>query len=284
MWQSSSSNSNTKSLSAKTSLFSATLRLEKLTNRRDREVFAEGIVKGFLNQCAANLLIPLYRTFRKMKQMRTRFSILFLALAFTACAQTKNEKKPSNMKNDPIPAGVKTETALFGEGCFWCTEAFFQRLEGVYKVESGYGGGFVVNPTYEQVCDKNTGHIELARIVYDPAKISYDELLEVFWKTHDPTTMDQQGNDVGPQYKSVIYYYNAEQKQKAESYKAKLDKSGAWDRPIVTEIASFKNFYPAEQYHQNYYNDNQGEGYCRFVIAPKLEKFEKVFKDKLKKN
>jgi peptide-methionine (S)-S-oxide reductase len=216
--------------------------------------------------------------------MRKGFSILFLALAFTACAQSKNEKKPSNMKNDPIPAGVKTETALFGEGCFWCTEAFFQRLEGVYKVESGYGGGHVVNPTYEQVCDKNTGHIELARIVYDPAKISYDELLEVFWKTHDPTTMDQQGNDVGPQYKSVIYYYNTEQKQKAESYKAKLDKSGAWDRPIVTEIAAFKNFYPAEQYHQNYYNDNQNQGYCRFVIAPKLEKFEKVFKDKLKKH
>ena len=216
--------------------------------------------------------------------MRISFSIVLLAFALTACGQSKTDKKSTNMKNDPIPNGVKTETALFGEGCFWCTEAFFQRLEGVYKVESGYGGGHVVNPSYEQVCDKNTGHVELARIVYDPAKISYDELLEVFWKTHDPTTMDQQGNDVGPQYKSVIYYYNAEQKQKAESYKAKLDKSGAWDRPIVTEIAAFKNFYPAEQYHQNYYNDNQNQGYCRFVIAPKLEKFEKVFKDKLKKH
>jgi peptide-methionine (S)-S-oxide reductase len=126
--------------------------------------------------------------------------------------------------------------------------------------------------------------VELARIVYDPAKISYDELLEVFWKTHDPTTFERQGNDVGPQYKSVVYYHNEEQKKKAEAYKAELDKSGAWDKPIVTEIAPFKNFYPAENYHQNYYNDNQNQGYCRFVIAPKVEKFEKVFKSKLKKH
>ncbi len=216
--------------------------------------------------------------------MRTWFSVILLALCFGACAQPNNEKKLTTMNNEPIPNGIKTDTAIFGEGCFWCTEAFFQRLEGVYKVESGYGGGFVENPTYEQVCDKNTGHVELARIVYDPSKITYDELLEVFWKTHDPTTMDRQGNDVGPQYKSVIYYENEEQKQKALHYKEKLDKSGAWDRPIVTAIEPFKNFYPAENYHQNYYNDNQSQGYCRFVIAPKLEKFEKVFKDKLKKS
>jgi peptide-methionine (S)-S-oxide reductase len=151
------------------------------------------------------------------------------------------------------------------------------------QVKSGYGGGFVENPTYEQVCDKNTGHVELAQIVFDPSKISYDELLEVFWKTHDPTTMNQQGNDVGPQYRSVIFYHNAIQKEKAEQYKAALDKSGAWDRPIVTAIESFKNFYPAENYHQNYYNDNTNQGYCRFVIRPKLEKFEHVFKNKLKK-
>lgn len=216
--------------------------------------------------------------------MRTWFSIILIALGFSGSAQPNNEKKLTIMHNEPIPSGIKTDTAIFGEGCFWCTEAFFQRLEGVYKVESGYGGGFVENPTYEQVCDKNTGHVELARIVYDPSKITYDELLEVFWKTHDPTTMDRQGNDVGPQYKSVIYYENEEQKQKAIHYKEKLDKSGAWDRPIVTVIEPFKNFYPAENYHQNYYNDNQNQGYCRFVIAPKLEKFEKVFKDKLKKS
>ena len=214
---------------------------------------------------------------------RTYLSVLMMAIVFTACAQTKTEKNLQMMNNEKIPAGVKTDTATFGEGCFWCTEAFFQRLNGVYHVISGYGGGYVENPTYEQVCDKTTGHVELAQIVFDPSKISFDELLEVFWKTHDPTTMDRQGNDVGPQYRSVIYYNSEEQKQKAEHYKEKLDKSGAWDKPIVTMIEPFKNFYPAENYHQNYYNDNQNQGYCRFVIAPKLEKFEKVFKDKLKK-
>lgn len=188
------------------------------------------------------------------------------------------------MASNSNTSNMKTDTATFGEGCFWCTEAFFQRLEGVISVKSGYGGGHVENPTYEQVCDKTTGHAELARIVYDPSKISYDELLEVFWKTHDPTTMNRQGNDVGPQYRSVIFYHNEEQRQKAEKYKAELDKSGAWDKPIVTTIEPFKNFYPAENYHQNYYNDNQQQGYCYFVIRPKLEKFEKVFKDKLKKN
>ena len=176
---------------------------------------------------------------------------------------------------------AKTDTATFGEGCFWCTEAFFQRLKGVIKVTSGYGGGHVENPTYEQVCDKNTGHVELTRIIFDPSVISYDELLEVFWKTHDPTTLDQQGNDVGPQYRSIIFYHNEEQRAKAEKYKAELDKSGAWDRPIVTAIEPFKNFYPAENYHQNYYNDNPNQGYCRYVIQPKVEKFEKVFKNKL---
>jgi peptide-methionine (S)-S-oxide reductase len=187
------------------------------------------------------------------------------------------------MSNTIIPPNVKTDTATFGEGCFWCTEAFFQRLEGVLQVNSGYGGGFVENPTYEQVCDKNTGHVELAQIIYDPSKVSYDELLEVFWKTHDPTTMDRQGNDIGPQYRSVIFYHNEEQKEKAEKYKAALDKSGAWDKPVVTAIEAFRNFYPAEKYHKNYYNDNSGQSYCRIVIRPKLEKFEHVFKDKLKK-
>ncbi len=207
-------------------------------------------------------------------------SILLITITLISCAQ-KNTNK--NMSMTVIPSGVKTDTATFGEGCFWCTEAYFQRLNGVLKVVSGYGGGHVIDPTYEQVCDKNTGHVELARIIYDPTKISYDELLEVFWKTHDPTTFNQQGNDVGPQYRSVIFYHNHEQKEKAEKYKAALDKSGAWNKPIVTAIEQFKNFYPAENYHQNYYNENQNQGYCRYVIQPKLEKFEKVFKDKLKK-
>jgi len=213
----------------------------------------------------------------KQSLMRLLLVTLFAATCLNACSQpVKTKTKPAMS----TPSD-KLETIYLGEGCFWCTEAFFQRVIGVVSVESGYGGGFVENPTYEQVCDKNTGHIELARIVFDPTVISYDELLEVFWKTHDPTTMDQQGNDIGPQYRSAIYYHNQEQKEKAEKYKAALDKSGAWANPIVTIIEPFKNFYPAENYHQNYYNNNKNQGYCRFVIAPKLEKFEKVFKDKL---
>ncbi len=179
--------------------------------------------------------------------------------------------------------GVKTETAYFGEGCFWCTEAFFQRIDGVLSVCSGYGGGHVDNPTYEQVCDKKTGHAEVTKIEYDPAKVTYDELLEVFWKTHDPTTLNRQGADAGPQYRSVIFFTSPEQKQKADHYKAELDKSHAYPNPIVTAIEPFKNYYPAENYHSNYYNDNPNQGYCSYVIRPKVEKFEKVFKHKLKK-
>lgn len=185
-----------------------------------------------------------------------------------------------NTTDSVMPA--KVDTADFGEGCFWCTEAFFQRLKGVISVKSGYGGGHVTNPTYEQVCDKSTGHAEMARITFDPTVITYDELLEVFWKTHDPTTLDQQGADKGPQYRSVIFYHSQEQKEKADKYRTALNQSGAWDKPIVTAIEPFKNFYPAEDYHDNYYNDNQNQSYCRYVIAPKLEKFEKVFKNKLK--
>lgn len=207
---------------------------------------------------------------------------LLIITAFTSCSQTP--KTLAKMNTATIPKGIHTDTATFGEGCFWCTEAYFQRLKGVYKVISGYGGGHVANPTYEQVCDKNTGHVELCQIIYDPKQISYDELLEVFWKTHDPTTLNRQGNDEGPQYRSVIFYKNEEEKNKAAQYIISLDKSGAWSHPIITSIEPFKNFYPAENYHQNYYNDNQNQGYCRFVIQPKLEKFEKVFKNKLKNN
>lgn len=189
----------------------------------------------------------------------------------------------NNTNDTAIFTGAHSETATFGNGCFWCTEAVFQQLEGVKKVTSGYSGGHVPNPTYEQVCAKNTGHAEALQIVYDPAVISFDELLEVFWKTHDPTTLNRQGNDVGPQYRSVIFYHNNTQKEKAEAYKARLDKSGAWPDPIVTDIEPFKNFYPAENYHQNYYKLNGKAPYCQYVIRPKLEKFEKVFKDKLKK-
>jgi peptide-methionine (S)-S-oxide reductase len=175
------------------------------------------------------------------------------------------------------------QTATFGSGCFWCTEAIFERLNGVVKVESGYSGGKVENPTYEEVCTGTTGHAEVTQITYDPSIITFDELLEVFWKTHDPTTLNRQGNDVGTQYRSVIFYHNEEQKELAEKYKAELDESDVWDNHIVTEISPFINFYSAEKYHQDYYNNNPNQGYCTFVITPKVEKFEKIFKDKLKK-
>lgn len=198
-----------------------------------------------------------------------------------SCSQPKTVHK---LADEPITITSKMDTATFGNGCFWCTEAIFQQLEGVEKVESGYSGGHVENPTYEEVCNKTTGHAEVLRIIYDPMKISFDELLEVFWQTHDPTTLNRQGNDVGPQYRSVIFYHNDEQKQKSEKYKTELDKSGAFDAPIVTAIEPLKNYYPAEEYHQNYYKNNPNQGYCYFVIKPKVDKFKKVFGNKLKKN
>lgn len=180
-------------------------------------------------------------------------------------------------------APAQTDTATIANGCFWCNEAIFQQLDGVIKVTSGYSGGHVPNPTYEQVCEQNTGHAEALQIIYDPQIISFDELLEVFWKTHDPTTLNRQGNDIGPQYRSVIFYHNAAQREKAEAYKEQLDKSGAWANPIVTAIEPVKNFYPAGDYHKDYYKRNGKVPYCQYVIKPKLEKFQKVFKDKLKK-
>ena len=178
---------------------------------------------------------------------------------------------------------MNTEKITFGNGCFWCTEAIFQQVKGVVKSTSGYSGGHVENPTYEQVCEKNTGHAEVIQIEYNPAEVSVDELLEVFWQTHDPTTLNRQGNDVGPQYRSVVFYHTEQQKERAEFYKKKLDTSGAFDNPIVTTIEPFTNFYVAENYHQDYYNRNGNQPYCYFVIRPKMEKFEKAFKDKMKK-
>ncbi len=209
-------------------------------------------------------------------------SNLFSAIMLISCTQKQSSTMSTvNLNN---MTSIKTDTATFGAGCFWCVEAVFQQLDGVLKVTSGYSGGHIANPTYEQVCSKTTGHVEVCRIVYDPKQISFDELLSVFWKTHDPTTVDQQGNDHGPQYRSAIFYHNDEQKRIAEKYKEELNKSGAWPNPVVTTIEPLKNYYPAEDYHQNYYNSNGGQMYCRYVIQPKLEKFEKVFKDKLKKS
>lgn len=209
-----------------------------------------------------------------------------LAIFSAACEpSTKQPNSKSNiMSEDNIPAGKKTDTATFGTGCFWCTEAVFQELKGVLKATSGYTGGHVANPSYEEVCTGTTGHAEALQIIYDPAVITYDELLEVFWEAHDPTSLNRQGNDVGTQYRSAIFYHNDEQKEKAEHYKAELNKSGAYDKPIVTEITGVTKFYPAEDYHQNYYNTHGSQPYCYLVIRPKVEKFEKVFKNKLKKN
>lgn len=172
--------------------------------------------------------------------------------------------------------------ATFGGGCFWCTEAVFQELKGVVKVVSGYSGGSVANPTYQQVCSGTTGHAEVVQVTYDPKVVSYPELLEVFWKTHDPTTPNRQGADVGPQYRSVIFYHDDEQRRLAEAYKKKLEDAGVFSAPIVTEISPYRNFYPAEAYHQNYFRTNPNQPYCRAVIVPKIEKFRKVFRDKLK--
>ncbi len=165
-----------------------------------------------------------------------------------------------------------TEIATFGGGCFWCVEAVLEQLDGVLDVVSGYMGGSVPNPTYEQVCTGLTGHAEVVQVTYDPQKIRYEDLLEMFWKLHDPTSLNRQGNDIGTQYRSAIFYHSPEQKLAAERSKAEKERSGAFSRPIVTEIAPAGPFYKAEDYHQDYYRRNPSQPYCRAVIAPKLEK------------
>lgn len=206
-----------------------------------------------------------------------------LLIAGSSCGQkSKQATSTTTMANESAREGLAIAT--FGSGCFWCTEAVFQNVEGVEKVESGYSGGKVKNPTYKEVCSGLTGHAEVIQVHYDTAKVSYEELLEIFWKTHDPTTLNRQGADEGTQYRSVVFYHNEEQKKLAEKYKAELDKSGAFDNPIVTEISPYTEFYKAEDYHQNYYNLNGNAPYCSYVIQPKLEKFRKVFKHKLKKS
>jgi peptide-methionine (S)-S-oxide reductase len=212
---------------------------------------------------------------------------IFLALIVVGCGRSQGAASPS-AGSSPSNKGIamnhdaKLRQATFGSGCFWCTETVFRRLKGVESVVSGYSGGHADNPTYEQVCSGTTGHAESIQIEYDPNIISYDALLEVFWKMHDPTTRNRQGNDVGTQYRSVIFYHDEEQKKLAEFYKKKLEEEKIWSRPIVTEIIPYKKFWPAEGYHQNYYENNPSQGYCALVITPKIEKFKAIFKDKLK--
>jgi peptide-methionine (S)-S-oxide reductase len=174
------------------------------------------------------------------------------------------------------------EKATFGAGCFWCVEAIFQNLEGVNQVISGYTGGHVDNPTYQQICTGTTGHAEVTQITYDPEIISFKELLEIFWKTHDPTTINRQGNDVGTQYRSAVFYQNQDQKEEAEKMMGLLEGSHIWPNPIITELSPIGIFYPAEDYHQNYFNEHGEQPYCQIVIKPKVEKLEKLFGNKIK--
>lgn len=215
------------------------------------------------------------------------FLILCNALLVSCQGQPlKKSLKETNNKMNPTENHHPTafDTATFANGCFWCTEAIFEELNGVKSAVSGYSGGHTKNPTYKEVCSGETGHAECIQVVYDPSVISFEELLEVFWKTHDPTTLNRQGNDIGTQYRSAIFYHSEEQKNKSLEYKKALDQSGAWSNPIVTEIAPFTVFYPAENYHQQYFELNgDSNPYCQFVIQPKLEKFRKVFADKRKK-
>ena len=170
---------------------------------------------------------------------------------------------------------AKSDIATLGGGCFWCVEAVFQRIEGVLSVKPGYAGGDIKNPTYKQICTGNTGHAEVAKIEFDPEKITYSQILNVFWQSHDPTTLNRQGNDVGTQYRSVIFFHDESQREIAEKSKIDADKSGYWENKIVTEITLLNNYYDAEDYHDNYYNNNPNQPYCLFLIKPKLDKLEK---------
>ncbi len=209
-------------------------------------------------------------------------NLSLILLLFIACdSQVVKSQQP--VKQTQKTDMTQTDTITLGAGCFWCVEAVLQQVNGVVSVKSGYSGGSIKNPTYKEICSGLTGHAEVCQVVYQPQVISLPELLKIFWYTHDPTQLNRQGNDIGTQYRSAIFYHNDAQKQIAETLKAELDKSGAWEKPIVTEISAFTIFYPAEDYHQNYYNENSDQPYCSYVIKPKLEKFDKVFSEYKKK-
>lgn len=210
-----------------------------------------------------------------MKQIFT----LFIALIGLSCTLADENNNQFDMKQEDMNG---LSEATFGAGCFWCVEACFAELKGVKSVASGYSGGHKINPTYKEICEGTTGHAEVARVIYDTALISYEELLEVFWFVHDPTTLNRQGNDIGTQYRSVIFYHSDEQKNTAEEYKKKLNDSGAYDKPVITEISPLINYYHAEEYHQNYFNNNPDQPYCSAVVRPKVDKFKKVFESRLK--
>lgn len=211
--------------------------------------------------------------------------IVLLFVGYLSNAQVvKNKVKKMNQENVKVEntAVPTNKVATLAAGCFWCVEAVFQKLKGVEKVESGYMGGTLKNPTYKDVCTGQTGHAEVCQITYNPNIISFEELLEVFWKTHDPTTLNRQGGDIGTQYRSAVFYHDATQKQIAENIKNDLSQSGAYDAPIVTTFEPASVFYKAEDYHQDYFNLNGHNPYCQMVVKPKVEKFKKVFSDRIK--
>ena len=230
------------------------------------------------------------QSIREGREIRFLVIGIMFSVVCESCTRRENGKRTTmdnpSQKSKSLDAALNTskvELATFGSGCFWCVEAIFGRFDGVVSVASGYAGGTVESPTYEQICTGTTGHAEVCQIRFNSRKINYDQLLEVFWQTHDPTTLNRQGNDRGTQYRSVIFYHDRRQQELAEQSKKKLTASGIWANPIVTEIVPFKVFFEAEPYHQDYYEQNLNHPYCTFVIRPKLDKLYKTFKSKLKK-
>ncbi len=227
----------------------------------------------------------------KVNKLILSIFVLLQSIGLQSCGQSNNtqEKKLLAIK-ETKKIDMQTETnvndttasIVLGGGCFWCVEAQYLMLDGVQKVESGYAGGNTENPTYKEVCTGLTNHAEVVKITYDPRKLSFDDILYAFWQSHDPTTLNRQGNDEGTQYRSVVFYSTEEEKQKTEAYIKKLNEEKAFDNLVVTQLAPLTKFYIAEDYHQNYYNNNKTQGYCMFVVGPKVEKFKKIFKDKLK--
>lgn len=215
--------------------------------------------------------------------MKRKQLIFLLLVITTSCASQDNKNRKSNQTAMNTSEITKTDTATLGAGCYWCTEAQYQLLDGIISVTSGFSGGTIKNPSYREVCDGRTGHAEVVQVVYDMSKLNYADILEAFFSSHDPTQLNGQGNDIGTQYRSVIFFHNDEQKGIAEKIKNELNESGAYKDRIVTEISPFTVFYKADDYHQNYFNENGEQPYCKMVVAPKVEKFKKVFKDKLKK-
>ena len=215
--------------------------------------------------------------------MKRIIGVFLALLPFSFCAKDKNIIVLKSLEKNKMEIKDGMEVAILAGGCFWCTEAVFLELNGVKSVVSGYIGGKTINPTYKEISNGDTGHAEAIEITFDPAKISFGELLEIFFATHDPTTLNRQGNDIGTQYRSEIFYNNAAQKQLSEDYIALMTTENTFGKPIVTKISAATTFYEAEDYHQNYYNQNKTQGYCSYVITPKIDKLKKMYQDKLKK-